>query len=195
MAAAAALVLVVLITAYHICIEARTRNIGHIPHLRELRLLVVDLAHILQEGVALTYGADGLRVVRRYAEHAHPVVTRTYGHNRHGHLVGRDRLLDEEAVDHLVQRAVAADDDNAAVTGIHRPHGKLRRVVLVLRKDQLVRYVVIAYELRYLGKVDQPAARSGHGIHYDEPLVRYVGCHLAQGHFSGAFSIVCIRKS
>ena len=53
----------------------------------------------------------------------------------------------------------------------------------------------IADELGYLRKVDTPAARSGHGVHYDEPLLRYVGCHLAQGHFSGAFSIVCIRKS
>ena len=45
-----------------------------VAHLREVSLLVIDLAHVLQKGMSLANGAYGLRVVGGDTEHAYPVV-------------------------------------------------------------------------------------------------------------------------
>ena len=124
--------------------------------------------------MTLANGPYGFGIVGGDAEHAYPVVARTHGHHRQGHLLGRHGLLDEQTVDHLVQSAVAADNHYASVTRVHGLHREFGHVVLVLREDELVRDLVIAYELGYLRQIVQPPPRARHGIHYDEPLERYI---------------------
>ena len=94
--------LVMLINLGHRRVETDARHICHISHLLELRLLILHLAHILQEGVALLDGTNRLRVVLRQAEHTNPVVARTHSHHADSHLRGLNGLLDKQTVYNLV---------------------------------------------------------------------------------------------
>ncbi len=104
---------------------------------------------------------------------------------------GAHLLLDEQAVHHLVQRAVAPDDDDMAVAFADGRYGQLRSMELVLREDRFAADMCIAQVLRDLRKVVQPAAAAGHGIDDDEPL------HVARRRatFSGTLRSVSTRKS
>ena len=169
-AALAALLLQVRELPHHMGVEARAGHVGHVAVLPVVRLLVGDHPDILQEGAAFADGLHGVPVAVRNAERAYPVVARAHGHHGQQHLVGTHLLLDEQPVHHLVQRAVASDDDDVAVSLADGRHGQLRGVELVLREDRFATDVRIAQVLRNLRKVVQPAAASGHGIDDDEPL-------------------------
>lgn len=119
----------------------------------------------------LADGADRLGIVLRDAEHTDPVVARTHGDHRQQHLRRRHHLLDEEPVDHLVQRAVAADDDDAAVTAPHGVDRQLDGMELMLAEDRFAMDPLLAQQFRDTGKVVQPAAVAGHGVDDGEPLV------------------------
>ena len=130
--------------AYDRSIEAQACNIGHIAHLAHLRLLVTHLRDILKKGVALLDGAYGLGVARRDAEHTYPVVARTRRYHRNGNLGGLNTLLDEYAVDNLVECAIATYNDDMSVATLYRRHGEFGGVVLMLGEDSLVAYAIIA---------------------------------------------------
>ena len=169
-------------------VESRARDVGDVAALPEMGLLVGDDPDILKERMALGDGPHGVLVTVRDAERADPVVARADGHDGQQHLVGPHLLLDEEPVDHLVQRAVASDHDDAAVSLPHGRHRELRRVELVFGEDRLAEDVRVAQILRDLREIVEPAAPSGHGIDDDEPLV---GLHCRQG----ILRSVCVRKS
>ena len=158
-------------------VEPHARHIGHVAALAVVGLLVGDHPDILQERTTGTDRLHGILIAARDAERPHPVVARTDGHHGQQHLVGTHRLLDEEAVDHLVQRAVAADDDNPPVSLAYGRDGQLRGVELVLREDRFAEDVRIAQKFRDPRKVIEPAAAAGHGIHDHKPFVGMF-CHL-----------------
>ena len=136
-----------------------------------MRLLVGDHPHVLQERIALADRLHGVAIAVRDAERTHPVVARTYGDDGHEHLVGAHLLLDEKPVDNLVQRAVAAHDDDAAVSLAHGRDGEFRGMELMLREDRFAKDACVAQVLGDLRKVIEPAAAAGHGIDDHEPLV------------------------
>ena len=191
-AALVALLLQVRELADNLRVEAHARDVGDVTALAVVRLLVGDHADVLQEGVALTDGPHGVAVAVRDAERAHPVVARADGHDGQQHLVGAHLLLDEQPVDHLVQRAVAADDDDAAVALPDGRDGEFRGVELVLGEDRFAGDVGIAQVLGYLREMVKPAAAAGHGIDDDKPFRsgRFHGVYL-----SGMLRSVCTRKS
>ena len=156
--------------AHHMGVEARTRDVGHVTALAVVRLLVRDHAHVLQERIPFADRLHGVLVAVRNTERAHPVVARTDGDHRKQHLIGADLLLDEQPVDHLVQGAVAPDDDDMPIPLVDGRHGKFRGVELMFREDRFAEYLRIAQVARYLREMVKPAAASGHGIDDDEPF-------------------------
>ena len=164
--------------AHDMRVEPRPGDVGHVAALAVVRLLVGDHPDVLQEGITLADGLHGVLIAVRDAERADPVVARAHGHHGHEHLVGTHLLLDEQPVDHLVQRPVAAHDDDPAVAFAHGRDGEFRGVELVLREDRFAEDVGIAQVFRNLWKMVKPATASGHGIDDDEPFSG-IGRHAA----------------
>ena len=81
-----------------------------------------------------------------HAIHAYPVVTRTHRHNGHCNLICRYLLLNKESIHHLMHRTITAYNHNVTIAITHSRDGKFRNMVFMLRKDQFVRYIVIADE-------------------------------------------------
>jgi len=174
-------------------VETRAADVGHVAALAEVGLLIGDHPHVLQERTACGDRLHGIAVTTRKAERPHPVVARADRHDGEQHLVGPHLALDEEPVDHLVQRAVAPHYDDATVTLLHGRNGQFRGVELMLGEDRLAEDMRLAHQPRNERKVVEPAAASGHGIDDDEPLFGFR--FHASGHFTGTLRSVWTRKS
>ena len=188
--------LVVLINLRNRRIKTHARHIRHIAYLPELRLLVMHLANILKEGVALLDGADSLRVGLWQTIHTNPVVARTDSHHTDSHLTWLNGLLNKQTVYHLVKRTITTDNHNMTIAILYGLHSKFGDVMFMLRKDQLVGYLVLAYELGNQRQVLQTTRKTRNGINQHEPRLRYICLWIhSLGYFSGAFFNVCNRKS
>ena len=108
----------------------------------------------------LADGANGVGAVLRNTEHADPVVARPDGDHRQQHLRRRHHLLDEQPVDHLVQRTVAADGDDAAVAAPHGFDRQFDGVELVFAEHRLAVDLLLAQQFRDARKLVQPEAIS-----------------------------------
>ena len=121
----------------------------------------------------LADGTDSVGAVLRNTEHADPVVARTDGDHRQQHLRRGYYLLNEQPVDHLVQRAVAADGDDAAIPAPHGLDRQFDGMELMFAEDRLAVDLLLAQQLRDTREVIQPAAVAGHGIDDGEPLMLF----------------------
>ena len=136
-----------------------------------MRLLVIDLADILQEGMPLDNGAYGLLIVLRQTKHPDPVVTRTNGYNGNGNIFRWNNLLDKQAIYHLMDGAVTTDGNNTAITLIDGLYGKFRNMIFMLRKYQLIGNIIIPDEFGNKWQILQALARTSNGIDNHIPLI------------------------
>ncbi len=174
-------------------IESDTGDIGEITALAEMGLFIRHYTHVLQKGVPVADGLHGIGMAFGNAESPHPVITRTNRDNGQQHLIRPHLLLDEQPVDHLVQRTVTPDDDDFPVALFHGRNGQFRGVELMLGENRLAHDMALPQQFGNQREIIQPATSTGHGIDDDEP--RLLDGFQTDHCFSGALRSVWIRKS
>ena len=72
-----------------------------------------------------------------------------------------------------MQGAITTDYHYMAITIINGLNRELSNVMFMLREDQFVRNIVLAYELGDMRQVAKPATKTSHGIDNDIPNFIY----------------------
>ena len=115
--------------------------------LRDREALRAHLADILEVGVPLVYGSNCGCIIAWDTESSYPVITRTYGYYGQPNIFRLTLLLNKQAIDNLVERAIATHNDNLAVAFVCSLHSELGSVVAVLGKCGVVFNSVLTEEV------------------------------------------------
>ncbi len=157
-------------TLHHHGIKAQAGDVDKIALMLCSFLFITDDTGILQEGTLLSQGLHRSGIVGGDPEHTAPVVAGAHADDPQTALAGRHLLLTEDAVDHLVHRAVAAYHQKLTPSLPESLPGKKGGIVDPFCEDLVIPYARLLQQGRDLRPVLLSFSVAGIGVDDDIPV-------------------------